>query len=206
MNYPALFLVVVTAIVLNKIYIKHAKVWAIFIGVLAMMFGAITLGAILVMGAVLALVWALVKKCGQAGAKYVDSQFANQTQVNEEFENLIKAVDAVNPNVVDDITFAIHVLSEYDKKHLTTEQITLIRQKIAELWKKYYAALKQGTHSASGVKSPYDVLNVKQNATLAEIRKAYIKLCKKYHPDTNHSKDAEQKFKEIQEAYSILTS
>lgn len=51
----------------------------------------------------------------------------------------------------------------------------------------------------------YEVLGVDRNATEEEIRKAYRKLARKYHPDVNKGPDAEQKFKEVKEAYEILS-
>lgn len=52
----------------------------------------------------------------------------------------------------------------------------------------------------------YEVLGVDKNASEDEIKKAYRKLAKKYHPDLNPGdKDAEQKFKEINEANDILS-
>jgi molecular chaperone DnaJ len=56
------------------------------------------------------------------------------------------------------------------------------------------------------VKDPYKALGVDRKASDEEIKKAYRKLARQYHPDANHGdKDAEERFKEIQEAYSILS-
>jgi curved DNA-binding protein len=53
-------------------------------------------------------------------------------------------------------------------------------------------------------KSLYDVLEVSQNASSIDIKKSYKRLARKYHPDINKSKDAEEKFKEINGAYEVL--
>ncbi|MFM8270229.1 MAG: DnaJ C-terminal domain-containing protein [Pseudomonadota bacterium] len=54
-------------------------------------------------------------------------------------------------------------------------------------------------------KDLYEILGIKKEATESEIRKAYLKLAKKYHPDVNPGdKVAEQKFKEINLAYEVL--
>ena len=50
----------------------------------------------------------------------------------------------------------------------------------------------------------YEVLGVGRNATEDEVKKAYRNLAKKYHPDVNKSPKAEEKFKELSEAYEIL--
>lgn len=51
----------------------------------------------------------------------------------------------------------------------------------------------------------YEVLGVSKNATYEEIKRAFRVLAKKYHPDVNKEADAEAKFKEIGEAYAILS-
>lgn len=54
-------------------------------------------------------------------------------------------------------------------------------------------------------RDPYTVLGVSRSATQDEIRKAYRKLARQYHPDVNKAKDAPAKFNEVQEAYDILS-
>ena len=51
----------------------------------------------------------------------------------------------------------------------------------------------------------YEVLGLAKGATDEEIKKAYRTLAKKYHPDLNKAPDAADKFKEIQEAYEVLS-
>jgi molecular chaperone DnaJ len=53
-------------------------------------------------------------------------------------------------------------------------------------------------------KDYYKTLGVERNSTKDEIKKAYKKLAKKYHPDLNNSPDASEKFKEINEAAAVL--
>lgn len=53
-------------------------------------------------------------------------------------------------------------------------------------------------------KDYYETLGIKREATDAEIKSAYRKLARKYHPDVNKTKEAETKFKEINEAYEVL--
>ncbi|KDQ54776.1 hypothetical protein JAAARDRAFT_71581 [Jaapia argillacea MUCL 33604] len=60
------------------------------------------------------------------------------------------------------------------------------------------------TPPSSAPKDPYSVLGVKKDATAAEIKKVYFSLARKYHPDTNPDKGAQEKFVEIQEAYDTL--
>jgi len=50
----------------------------------------------------------------------------------------------------------------------------------------------------------YKILGVDRNADEATIKKAYRKLARKFHPDMNKDSAAEEKFKEVNEAYEVL--
>lgn len=50
----------------------------------------------------------------------------------------------------------------------------------------------------------YKVLGVDRDASDQEISRAYRKLAKKYHPDLNHEPGAEEKYKQVNEAYEVL--
>jgi molecular chaperone DnaJ len=51
----------------------------------------------------------------------------------------------------------------------------------------------------------YNILEVDRNASPDEIKKAYRRLSKKYHPDVNKDPEAESKFKDISNAYETLS-
>ncbi len=55
-------------------------------------------------------------------------------------------------------------------------------------------------------KDYYQVMGVERDATEAQIKQAYRKLARKYHPDVSKEKDAEARFKEVGEAYEVLKS
>jgi molecular chaperone DnaJ len=53
-------------------------------------------------------------------------------------------------------------------------------------------------------RDPYKVLGVDRKASQDDIKKAYRKLARRYHPDTNKDAGAEERFKEVSEAYDVL--
>jgi len=53
-------------------------------------------------------------------------------------------------------------------------------------------------------KDYYEIMGVDKDATQDQIKRAYRKLARKYHPDVSKERDAEQKFKEVGEAYEVL--
>jgi molecular chaperone DnaJ len=61
------------------------------------------------------------------------------------------------------------------------------------------------TIMATAKRDYYDVLGISKNATQDEVKRAFRRLAMQYHPDRNKAADAEQKFKEINEAYEVLS-
>ena len=51
----------------------------------------------------------------------------------------------------------------------------------------------------------YEVLGVPRSASSEDLKQAFRKLARQYHPDVNKSEDAEERFKEINEAYEVLS-
>ncbi|CAJ0927501.1 unnamed protein product, partial [Mesorhabditis belari] len=60
-----------------------------------------------------------------------------------------------------------------------------------------------GCHQAK--KDYYKVLGVEKAASAKDIKKAYFQMAKKYHPDANKTKEAQEKFQEVSEAYEVLS-
>jgi molecular chaperone DnaJ len=57
----------------------------------------------------------------------------------------------------------------------------------------------------AGIRDLYEILGVPRDATSEEIKRAYRRLAREYHPDVSQSHDAEERFKEIAAAYEILS-
>ncbi len=75
-----------------------------------------------------------------------------------------------------------------------------------EMGWRYSADENEITNMATQTKDYYGTLGVKKTATQDEIRKAFRKLARKYHPDVNPGdKKSEEKFKEISEANDVLS-
>jgi hypothetical protein len=55
-------------------------------------------------------------------------------------------------------------------------------------------------------KDYYEILGVSRNASIAEIKDAFRELALRYHPDRVKSRDGQEKFKEVSEAYSVLSN
>lgn len=55
-------------------------------------------------------------------------------------------------------------------------------------------------------KNYYEILNVNRKSSMQDIKLSYRKLAKKYHPDTSKEENAEEKFKDVNEAYDVLTN
>ena len=56
-----------------------------------------------------------------------------------------------------------------------------------------------------GKRDYYEVLGVQKNASAEDLKSAFRTLARKYHPDVNKESDAESKFKEVNEAYAVLS-
>jgi molecular chaperone DnaJ len=61
------------------------------------------------------------------------------------------------------------------------------------------------TTTTTTAKDPYTILGVGRDASEKDIKRAYYRLAKEFHPDTNPSQDAKDKFVELQGAYDILS-
>ena len=58
--------------------------------------------------------------------------------------------------------------------------------------------------SILSAKDYYSILGVDRNASEADLKKAYFKKAKEFHPDVNKAEGAKEKFSEINEAYEVL--
>lgn len=67
--------------------------------------------------------------------------------------------------------------------------------------------MSKNIHTSSNLqaKDYYETLGVSRNASASEIKKAYYKLAKKYHPDVNKDPNAAKTFQAVSEAYEVTT-
>ncbi len=65
--------------------------------------------------------------------------------------------------------------------------------------------LRQRVTQVATQRDYYEILGVSRNASQEELKSAFRSLARKYHPDVNKEADAEEKFKEINEAYAVLS-
>jgi curved DNA-binding protein len=63
---------------------------------------------------------------------------------------------------------------------------------------------KPGTFLTMEFRDYYEIMGVARDATQDDVKRAYRKLARKYHPDVSEDKDAEARFKEVGEAYEVL--
>lgn len=72
------------------------------------------------------------------------------------------------------------------------------------LYNHRYISIYGAVNSHHGSKDYYKVLDIKKNSSRKDIKLAYYKLSKKYHPDVSEITESEEKYKDIQEAYHVL--
>lgn len=65
--------------------------------------------------------------------------------------------------------------------------------------------LRTSVHGFAKAKDYYNVLGLQKGASAADIKKAYVKLAREYHPDRNTAPNAKEKFTEVSEAYQTLS-
>ena len=210
----------VVAIILSTRY-RGTKGFVLFCGMILIFLSYIKIGVILILGAVLAFVYSIIpfgrnwlQKTCSVGVNWIKKCCFYDAKIKAKVKKIMKLladtkIDSENFSDAKEVFTLIQALSELDRDVLSAQQLEIIRKKIAELWKLYYKLSpkteKEEPHR-NNVKTPYDVLGISRDATKEEIKRAYIKLCKLYHPDVNHSKDAIIKFREIQEAYDTICS
>ena len=105
-------------------------------------------------------------------------------------------------------------IKDFDLRREIFWNIDILCEKIAKLqlkkegwvFEKFKTPLNEYLENIPPTKkSNYEILEVNENASENEIKKAYFRLALRWHPDKNNSSDAESRFKEISAAYQALT-
>lgn len=101
------------------------------------------------------------------------------------------------------IIFLIVLWILFGRKNIRFERHTFNYDDFENFDKEYYYNENNYNQNYSNKKDYYEILGVEKTATQSEIKKAYHKLAKKYHPDSG-VQNSEELMKEVNEAYDVL--
>ncbi|XP_021954655.1 protein tumorous imaginal discs, mitochondrial isoform X3 [Folsomia candida] len=91
---------------------------------------------------------------------------------------------------------------------IKTSKTTAAESSLSKISVDFSIQLKRSIHVSSNLsqrKDYYQILGIPKNAATKEVKNAYYKLAKQYHPDTNKDSNAKLKFQDVSEAYEVLS-